>query len=94
MHYLFPKLGIGYGLSKEYADKLIAAGPHVCDYFEAAMIFTIFSEKDCPLCDNCREVVIRPTRLIGATYLDEYLGDERLEPCPLCCEGELSGYFR
>lgn len=40
----------------------------------------------CPLCDNSGWILVRPTRLIGATYSfwDTWKGDEHIEPCPLC----------
>lgn len=43
-------------------------------------------EKVCPLCGGTKEVIERPTRLMGATYPDSdpFKGDEHLEPCPLC----------
>lgn len=42
--------------------------------------------KLCELCEGSTEIVVRPTRLIGATYPedDKWKGDEHLEPCPLC----------
>jgi len=43
--------------------------------------------NECPLCGGSKEVVVRPTRLMGATYSDDniFRGDEHLKPCPLCC---------
>jgi len=40
----------------------------------------------CPLCDDTGKILVRPTRLIGATYSfdDPWKGDEHFEPCPLC----------
>jgi len=42
--------------------------------------------KLCPLCDGSTEVVVRSSRLMGATYPedDPWKGDEHLAPCPLC----------
>lgn len=42
----------------------------------------------CPLCDDSGEVVVRPTRLMGATYWGRDSGDEYIEPCPLCVNEE------
>lgn len=39
----------------------------------------------CPLCNDYSEVVVRPERLLGATYFNGGSGDEYLEPCPICC---------
>lgn len=53
------------------------------------------SEKEvkCLLCQGTKEVIRRPARLMGATYLetDQYKGDEHFEPCPLCCSEEEAG---
>lgn len=42
----------------------------------------------CPLCGDTGEVLVRPERLLGATYADDdpYKGEEHFEPCPVCCE--------
>lgn len=45
----------------------------------------------CVLCQGTGEAINRPSRLIGATYRDGDLGDERLEPCPICCKDTLDG---
>lgn len=47
--------------------------------------------KLCELCGGCLEIVVRPTRVIGATYPedDKWKGDEHLEPCPLCWQSPL-----
>jgi len=38
----------------------------------------------CPLCQGTNEVLVRPSRLMGATYKDGDSGDERIEVCELC----------
>lgn len=40
----------------------------------------------CPLCQGTKEVLVRPSRLMGATYIDGGSGDERIEVCELCSE--------
>ncbi len=42
----------------------------------------------CELCGGSGEVVVRPRRLMGATYWDGECGDEQLGPCPCCAETE------
>ena len=44
----------------------------------------------CLLCEDSGEVVVRPTRVLGATYWDIDLGDERVVPCPLCAKEKLA----
>ena len=41
-------------------------------------------KRRCSHCGGTGEVVSRPSRLMGATYLDTGSGDERLEICPHC----------
>lgn len=46
--------------------------------------FEVGKRPKCPFCQGTGEVVTRPSRLMGATYLEGDSGDEKLEPCPLC----------
>lgn len=52
------------------------------------------AKPKCPLCDDSGEVVVRPTRLIGATYLDGDSGDERIERCPFSPEHAIEYWFK
>ena len=47
----------------------------------------------CELCEDSREVVVRPDRVMGATYWGSDSGDEHLEPCPLCTTRSLLDHF-
>ena len=43
-----------------------------------------FGRSECELCKGSGEVIVRSSRLMGATYWGSERGDEHLEECPQC----------